>query len=156
MNLKTNLTMIVILSFATMSLQAQESTEASKEEVPFVVEHYYKIKWGYQDEFLELYKKNHWPLFMDAIETGDILNVSAATPFHHASEDKRWDLRVTVVWRNALIAHDTSFDLEPILNRLFPDRETFEKEEKQRFKLIEEHLDVPIIQYEVSKWYLIP
>jgi hypothetical protein len=28
---------------------------------PFVVEYYYKAKWGHADEFLKLFKKNHYP-----------------------------------------------------------------------------------------------
>ena len=27
---------------------------------PFVVEYFYKIKWGYTAEWLELYKRNHY------------------------------------------------------------------------------------------------
>jgi len=29
---------------------------------PFVVEYYYKAKWGHADEFLKLFKKNHYPV----------------------------------------------------------------------------------------------
>lgn len=137
--------------FAFPAAQAQEPAAADDDEAPFIVEYYYKIKWGHQDEFLGLYKKNHWPLLQDAMESGDILEVSAVAPFNHASEDKRWDLRVTIVWRNASIPHDTSFDMEPILARLFPDRETFEREEKRRFELIEEHMDLPIAPYDVAE-----
>ena len=28
---------------------------------PYPVEYYYKVQWGYFDEFMELYKRNHYP-----------------------------------------------------------------------------------------------
>ena len=34
----------------------------------FVVEYYYKAKWGYADEFLQLFKKNHYPLLKKEVE----------------------------------------------------------------------------------------
>lgn len=97
------------------------------------------------------YKKNHWQFLQDAKEAGDILEVSAVKPVHHAAEDKRWDLRVRVVWRSPDTYH-APFDMEPVLTRLFPDRETFEREEKCRFELIEEHMDMVIEPFDVSKW----
>ena len=35
---------------------------------------------------------------------------------------------------------------------LYPDRETFEREEQRRFQLLEEHLDVPVIRDDLSEW----
>jgi hypothetical protein len=29
---------------------------------PYVVEYYYKAKWGHAEEFLALFKKNHYPV----------------------------------------------------------------------------------------------
>ncbi len=37
---------------------------------PFVVEYYYKTKWGHADEFLQLFKKNHYPLLKKEIGNG--------------------------------------------------------------------------------------
>ena len=41
-------------------------------EKPFVVEYYYKVKWGYADEFMRLFKKNHFPVLKKQIEAGRI------------------------------------------------------------------------------------
>ncbi len=41
---------------------AQSASSASDR--PFVVEYYYKAKWGHADEFLKLFKKNHYPVFL--------------------------------------------------------------------------------------------
>ena len=51
--------LLVFLTLLPISLPAQSAPETGK---PFVVEYYYKAKWGYADEFLQLFKKNHYPL----------------------------------------------------------------------------------------------
>ena len=37
----------------------------------FIVENYYKVKWGFAEEFISLWKTNHYPLLKKAIEKGD-------------------------------------------------------------------------------------
>ncbi len=113
-------------------------------EVVYTVEYYYKAKWGHQEEFLQLFKKNHYPLLLKEKELGRILDVSAVRPRYHATEDGRWDFRVTIVWKNAGIANDT-FDPAPLLQQLYPDQETFRREEQRRFQILEAHWDVPVV-----------
>ncbi|MEI9808956.1 MAG: hypothetical protein WDO16_14425 [Bacteroidota bacterium] len=43
----------------------------------FVIENYYKVKWGYADEFIDLWKANHYPLLKKAQQKGDIITVIA-------------------------------------------------------------------------------
>ena len=121
----------------------QASAVAVNPDKPFVAEYYYKCKWGYADEFIALFKKNHYPLLKKEIELGRILKVTATAPRYHATEDGRWDYRVTIVFKNAAIAND-DFDPSPILKQLFPDQESYKREEKRRFEILEAHWDVPI------------
>jgi hypothetical protein len=58
-------------------------------------------------------------------------------------EDGRWDYRVTIVYKNASIAHD-NFDSAPILKQMFPDQESYKKEEQRRFEILEAHWDLPV------------
>ena len=67
---------------------------------PFVAEYYYTARWGHADEFIRLFKKNHLPVLKKQIETGRILRVSAVKPRYHATEDWRWDYRVTIVFKD--------------------------------------------------------
>lgn len=67
---------------------------------PFTIEGYYKVKWGYADEFLDLYEKNHLSLLKKAREKGDVLKIIVEKPRFHATEDSRWDYRVTLVFKN--------------------------------------------------------
>ena len=113
-------------------------------EIVYTVEYYYKVRWGHQDEFLQLFKKNHYPLLLKEKELGRILDVSAVRPRYHATEDGRWDYRVTIVWKNAATAND-GFDPAPLLRQLYPDQETFRREEQRRFEILDAHWDVPIV-----------
>jgi hypothetical protein len=110
---------------------------------PFVAEYYYTARWGHADEFIRLFKKNHWPVLKRQIETGRILRVSAVKPRYHATEDGRWDYRVTIVFRDVEAACGASGE-EAIKAELFPDQERFRREEQRRFEILQAHWDVPI------------
>jgi len=47
---------------------------------PVTVQYFYKIRWGFQDEFVELFERNHWPLLRAQIESGRMLDVRAYDP----------------------------------------------------------------------------
>jgi len=131
----------VILAFGVIGhARAQSATQTDK---PFVVEYYYKTKWGHADEFIALFKKNHYPLLKKEVEMGRMLKVSAVAPVYHTTEDGRWDYRVTIVYKNAAVAHD-GYDSTPLLKQLFPDQETYKKEEQRRFEILDAHWDLPI------------
>ena len=118
---------------------------------PFAVEYYYKVKWGHFDEFMELYKKNHYPILQRIQKTGRILSMSAASPINHAGEATRWDFRFTIVWKDAATAYE-DFDQSPIVKELYPDQDKFKKEEQRRFELLIEHMDVPVVLDDLKKW----
>lgn len=113
-------------------------------EPPFVVEYYYKAKWGYADEFIRLFKKNHYPVLKKQVESGRILEVRAERPRYHTTEEGRWDYRVTIVFKNAAVASDASGE-EAIVKQLYPNQQTFKREEQQRFEILIAHWDVPIL-----------
>ncbi len=119
------------------------SASAASEDKPFVAEYYYKTKWGHADEFITLFKKNHYPVLKKEIELGRILEVHAVQPRFHTTEDGRWDYRVTIVFKNAAIAND-DFDASGIIKHLYPDQETYKKEEQRRFEILDAHWDLPI------------
>jgi len=112
-------------------------------EKPFVIEYYYKTKWGHADEFITLFRKNHYPVLKKEVELGRMLRVSAVAPVYHTTEDGRWDYRVTIVYKNAAVAHD-NFDSASLIKQLYPDQETYKKEEQRRFEILDAHWDLPI------------
>jgi hypothetical protein len=126
--------------------QAQHSVvhaQSSQAEKPFIVEYYYKARWGHADEFIRLFLKNHYPVLKKEMELGRILQVQAASPRYHNTEEGRWDYRVTLVWKNVETAH-AEFDVEALTKQLFPDQETFKREEQRRFEILLAHWDLPI------------
>ncbi|MFX8743352.1 hypothetical protein ABTM45_19350, partial [Acinetobacter baumannii] len=62
--------LVLSLLLVSRLLYAQQPTDET-----FVIENYYKAKWGYAEEFLALYKKNHYPLLKKAQEKGDIISI---------------------------------------------------------------------------------
>src|SRR5208282_3706921 len=122
---------------------AQSGTASDVSAQPFVIEYYYKAKWGHADEFLVLFKKNHYPVLKKEMELGRILKVSMTAPRYHTTEDGRWDYRVTIVFKNAAVAND-NFDSAPLIKQLYPDQDTFKKEEQRRFEILDGHWDLPI------------
>jgi hypothetical protein len=121
----------------------QTGTTVETKDDSYVVEYYYKAKWGHAEEFLALFKKNHYPVLKKEVEMGRILRVSMAAPRLHSTEDGRWDYRVTIVFKSAAIAND-NFDSEGILRQLYPDQESYKKEEQRRFEILDGHWDVPV------------
>ena len=138
------LVMMVMLGAGHYRAKAAQSGSGSEGNgQPFVIEYYYKAKWGHADEFLALFKKNHYPELKKEMELGRMLKVSMAAPRYHTTEDGRWDFRVTIVFKNAAIAND-NFDSAPLIKQLFPDQELYKKEEQRRFEILDAHWDLPI------------
>jgi hypothetical protein len=156
MNFRSNLTGKTVLTTAAVCLafslwqstavQAQTPAPTARpkaEEKTFVIEYYYRVKWGFADEFIRLFKKNHYPFLKKQIDLGTALQVTAETPVHHSTESDRWDYRITIIWKNVQVAHDDSGD-EAMFKQLYPDQETFKREEQRRFEILTGHWDVPV------------
>jgi hypothetical protein len=111
---------------------------------PYTVEYYYKCQWGHQEEFLALFLKNHYPLLKKIQTTGRILSVKIESPAYHTTEDGRWDYRVTIVYKNSTVATSANPDEEGFIKQLWPDQETYKKEEQRRFEILLAHQDLPV------------
>ena len=121
----------------------QSGASADAKERPFVVEYYYKTKWGHADEFIALFKKNHYPVLKKEMELGRILKVTATAPRYHTTEDGRWDFRVTIVFKNATVANEP-FDETVLQKQMYPDQDAFHREEQRRFEILDAHWDLPV------------
>jgi hypothetical protein len=133
----------VLLFASTIPAAVLAQATPTTTDKPFVVEYYYKTKWGHADEFLKLFKKNHYPLLKNGVETGRLLKVWMDQPRYHTTEDGRWDFRVTLVFKNATVANQ-EVDEEALRKRLFPDQETYAREEQRRFEILDAHWDLPV------------
>ena len=122
-------------------LSTRGIAQSSQTNSYFAVEDYYRVKWGHADEFIALWKANHYPLLKKAQEHGDVISIRAESPRLHSGEDTRWDFRVTVVFRTAALAFDEGL-LDPYKKALYPDLDALGKSEQHRFELLLSHWDI--------------
>src|SRR6201982_909753 len=111
---------------------------------PYTMEYYYKLQWGHQQEFLQLFLKNHYPLLKKGVESGRMLSVKIETPANHMTEDARWDYRVTIRFKNSTVATTLNPQEESWIAQLWPDQDTYKREEQRRFEILLAHWDLPV------------
>ena len=110
--------------------------------MPVTVGYYYKVKWGHEKEWLELFRRNHWPLLREGRNAGNFLDVRLFTPRYHGDGRADWNVKVIITYRDwAALELHTPVDL---IKRLYPDQATFKAEEQRRFAMLEAHWDVPL------------
>jgi hypothetical protein len=136
------ITMLFVWMLMFQSLSAQDNKDY------FTIENYYKVKWGFADEFINLWKTNHYPLLKKAIEKGDIISVNAEKPKLHSGEDTRWDFKVILVFKNEKLAFDPNLTKQ-YEKQLYPDIEKLKKAEQHRFELLLAHWDVMVEKIEL-------
>src|ERR1700733_2968937 len=107
-----------------------------------ITENYYKVIPGRQQEFLQLFMKNHYPLLKKGLEDGRLLSLKIETPAVYMPEDVRWDYRVTTQSVSSS-AHNAEQETA-LKQQLWPDQETFKREEKQRFDAVLAHWDITV------------
>ncbi|MBV9341465.1 MAG: hypothetical protein JO159_11330 [Acidobacteria bacterium] len=111
---------------------------------PYTMEYYYKVQWGHQQEFLQLFLKNHYPLLRKMVEGGRMLSVKIETPANHMTEDARWDYRVTIRFKNSTVATTANPEESSVIRQLWPDQQTYQREEQRRFEILLAHWDIPV------------
>ena len=139
-----NLILTLLLSASAAPLLAQGAPPQAAADQPYTMEYYYKVQWGHQQEFLQLFLKNHYPLLQKIVETGRMLSVKIETPANHMTEDARWDYRVTIRFKDSTAATTANPDEERFIQRLWPDQATYQREEQRRFEILLAHWDLPV------------
>ena len=111
--------------------------------------YFYRVKWGYQDEFQTLFARNHLPVLREEIKTGRLVSVKTFVPTYHGDGRGDWTFAVEIVYKNAAAMTGPS-DEEAIQHRLFPDWAKFQKEEQRRFEILDAHWDVPLNELDMK------
>jgi len=112
-------------------------------DAPVTAEYYYKVKWGYQEEFIELFRKNHYPVLMEQVKSGRLLKFQAFEPRFHGEGLSGWTFMTVLIFKNWQAFGDGSGTAE-IIQRLYPDQEKYKREEQRRFEILDAHWDVPL------------
>ena len=109
--------------------------------------YFYRVKWGHQDEFLDLFRKNHYPV-LKAQLGNRLTDFKAYVPTYHGDGRADWTFATKLTFRDAAALTGPSGEKIPRL--LFADFETFQREERRRFEILDAHWDVPLTEVEME------
>jgi hypothetical protein len=124
---------------ATAPAVGQAPAAASAEKT---VWYFYTVKWGKQDEFLDLFQKNHWPVLKAQLGSR-LTAVKTYVPTYHGDGRADWTFAVSITFKDVATQTGPSPEQE-IVKKLFKDQNAFRAEERTRFELLEGHWDVPL------------
>jgi hypothetical protein len=139
------------LAVFPLPLLAQGAPPQIAADQPYTMEYYYKVQWGHQQEFLQLFLKNHYPVLRKGVDSGRMVSVKIETPANHMTEDARWDYRVTIRFKNSTVATTANPQDEAWITQQWPDQETYKREEQRRFQILLAHWDLPVTDITPSK-----
>ncbi len=103
--------------------------------------YFYTVRWGHQDEFLDLFQRNHYPVLKALQDAGQYSAIRTYAPRYHGDGRADWTFAVELVRREGVQGLPTEQD---IVRKLYPDQAKFRAEEQRRFQLLEAHWDVPL------------
>jgi len=139
-----NVLLVLFFAVCMRPLFAQGAPVQGAADQPYTMEYYYKVQWGRQQEFLQLFLKNHYPLLKKQVESGRMVSVKIETPANHMTEEGRWDYRVTIRFKNSTVATTSNPDEERMIQQLWPDQAAYKREEQRRFEILLSHWDLPV------------
>ena len=131
---------------AAMQAPAGQSTAIAERTVWY----FYKVRWGFQEEFVALFKKNHLPVLKAQQEAGRMSAVRAFAPTNHGDGRADWTFAVAITFPSVAAMSSPSNE-DAIVKRLYPDQATFKKEEQRRFEILDAHWDVPLNELDLDK-----
>jgi hypothetical protein len=138
----------VALTGLRVAAQAPAAQSAAKPER--TVWYFYRVKWGFQDEFVALFAKNHLPVLREQMKTGRIVDVRTFVPTYHGDGRADWTFAVVIVYKDTAAMMGPSDDAA-IVKRLYPDQAAFAREEQRRFEILDAHWDVPLNELSLGK-----
>ena len=107
--------MIIVLLFGFAGRAQAPAQQAAGE--PKTVWFFYTVKWGSQDEFLDLFQRNHYPILKEMEKQGLYLSVKTFVPENHGDGRADWTFAVELVEPATRPAAPTEAE---IVARLYP------------------------------------
>ena len=153
--LKTARILLTTAIVATLALpghtlvSAQAPASQSSTRTERTVWYFYRVKWGFQDEFVRLFRKNHYPVLKEEMKSGRIKDVRTFVPTYHGDGRADWTFAVVIVYRDTAAMTGPSNDAD-IVKRLYPDAAAFAREEQRRFEILDAHWDVPLNEMDMD------
>jgi hypothetical protein len=134
---------------AAVSLRAQAPAQQASSRAERTVWYFYRVKWGFQDEFVTLFARNHLPVLKEEMKSGRLKDVRTYVPTYHGDGRADWTFAVAITYRDTAAMTGPSGDAE-IVRRLYPDQANFQKEEQRRFEILDAHWDVPLNELDLE------
>ena len=134
----TGISAILLLGSLTSGAQAPPKQAATE---PKTTWYFYTVKWGFQDEFLDLFQRNHYPLLKAREKAGQYRSVRTFVPEFHGDGRGDWTFAVELVVPPNAPSTPTN---EEFIAKLYADRAKFDREEQRRFEILLAHWDVPL------------
>ena len=152
--MKLNLVKTLVLScmviFLSSIANAQGNNGRGKCMEPFGIS-FYAVKGGYEDEWLELYMKWHYPLMQYALDNGTILQHKLFVPDGH-SQGEQWTFAASFLFPSSQDKKTTPLDRAELIAKLFGDQmDDYVAGEKRRWQITINHWDTDFIELDKSE-----
>ncbi len=140
--MKKSLSSMLALTIGILVGAMLPTTRAQAPASERTVWYFYRVTWGHQEEFIELFKKNHYPVLK--AQMGDrLVGFRAYVPQFHGDGRADWTFATEIVFKSDAEFMGPSPEAA-IVKRLYPDAATFRREESRRFEILDAHWDIPL------------
>src|SRR5918995_2091398 len=112
--------------------------------------YFYRVKWGFQDEFVTLFARNHLPVLREQMKDGRIVDVRTYVPSYHGDGRADWTFAVAITYKDIAAMTGPSNE-DAIVKQLYPDQAAFAREEQRRFEILDAHWDVPLNELNLGR-----
>ena len=134
----------------TTVVNAQGNNGRGKCMQPFGIS-FYAVKGGYEDEWLELYMKWHYPLMQYALDNGTLLQHKLFVPDGHSLEGQ-WTFAASFLFSKSQDRKAAPLDRAELITKLFGDQmDDYVAGEKRRWQLTIKHWDTDFIELDKSE-----
>ena len=141
---------IVLVTCFASTIFAQGNNGRWKCMKPFGLS-FYLVEGGYEDEWLDLYMKWHYPLMQYALDQGTIIEHKLFVPDGHSMEPE-WTFAISFLFperQNSVVA---PLDRSELIMELFADEmDQYVAAEKRRWQITTKHWDTDFIELDKSE-----
>ena len=131
---------LAALPFVLTSAARSQATIGAGDGKNTVSVDFYKVPPGRQDEWLALYKKNHYPIMQYQKAHGQVISETIYTRAVHELSPS-WDFAIVIVAPPADKRPKPEYSRSQLIRKFFPDVDDYVKGEKARWSLTLEHWD---------------
>ncbi|MPZ19430.1 MAG: hypothetical protein GEV06_16160 [Luteitalea sp.] len=122
--------------------------QTDEADAPRTVWYFYRVKWGAQERFLDLFQKNHYPVLQEQLGSR-LVSINTYVPTYHGDGRADWTFAVALTFKNTA-ALVQPVDEIAIARQLYKDFAVWRQEERERFELLEAHWDVPLNEIDLE------